>query len=88
MQQWLTDIPLPMSPQERYIQGLDPNVDHPLHPQPLRVPARQARLGSIGEDDGQPLQHMMLAGPNKENVGHLAGWKHPLESKKRHNPEV
>ncbi|OAA57642.1 Ras family GTP-binding protein rho1p [Niveomyces insectorum RCEF 264] len=44
MQQWLSEIPVPMTPQERYLQGLNPNVDHPLHPRPLQVPpGRQLR---------------------------------------------
>ncbi|EFX06331.1 Ras family GTP-binding protein rho1p [Grosmannia clavigera kw1407] len=83
MQQWLTDIPLPMSPQERYLQGLNPKTNHPLHPQPLKLPSsRQVRLVSIGEEG----RHVKLDNHDKENVDHVPGWI-PLESKKRHNSE-
>ncbi|CAK7198010.1 hypothetical protein SEUCBS139899_000666 [Sporothrix eucalyptigena] len=53
MQHWLSEIPPPVSPQERYIQGLNPAVDHPLHPRPLRAVApRQARYLSSTEITG------------------------------------
>ena len=31
---WLSGLPDPMSPQQRYEIGLDPKADHPLHPHP------------------------------------------------------
>ena len=36
LENWLDGLPNPISPQERYLQGLDSRVDHPLHPHPLK----------------------------------------------------
>ncbi|EPE07723.1 rho family gtpase 3 [Ophiostoma piceae UAMH 11346] len=77
MQQWLSEIPAPVTPQERYIQGLNPAVDHPLHPRPLRahpVPSRQARYLSstelsIEDDDlSAECEKLTIAGSDKENA--------------------
>lgn len=75
MQQWLSEIPAPVTPQERYIQGLNPTVDHPLHPRPLRavVPSRQVRYLSSTElsieDDNlsAECEKLTIAGSDKEN---------------------
>ncbi|CAK7215904.1 hypothetical protein SBRCBS47491_002637 [Sporothrix bragantina] len=65
MQHWLSEIPPPVSPQERYIQGLNSAADHPLHPRPLRAVApRQARYLSstdITGDDSLSLECEKLA---------------------------
>lgn len=76
MQHWLSEIPPPVSPQERYIQGLNPAVDHPLHPRPLRaaVTPRQNRYLSstdvTGDDDALSLSCEKLAidSSDKENA--------------------
>lgn len=75
MQHWLSEIPPPVSPQERYIQGLNPAVDHPLHPRPLRALApRQARYLSstdvTRDDDALSLSCEKLAidSSDKENA--------------------
>ncbi|CAK7272743.1 hypothetical protein SEPCBS119000_005284 [Sporothrix epigloea] len=64
MQHWLAEIPPPVSPQERYIQGLTSAVDHPLHPRPLCAAApRQARHpDSVDIDDRSlPLEYQKPA---------------------------
>ena len=77
MQQWLSEIPAPMTPQERYIQGLNPAVDHPLHPRPLRahpVPPRQARylssteLSIENDNLSAECEKLTIAGSDKENA--------------------
>ncbi|KAL1898918.1 hypothetical protein Sste5346_003329 [Sporothrix stenoceras] len=76
MQHWLSEIPPPVSPQERYIQGLNPAVDHPLHPRPLRaVTPRQARYLSstdITADDDDALslscEKLAIDSSDKENA--------------------
>ena len=80
MQHWLSEIPPPVSPQERYIQGLNPAADHPLHPRPLRAVApRQAQsLGNTGitsDDSFSPFspfspkcEQMAIDVPDKENA--------------------
>jgi hypothetical protein len=39
LQDWVEGLPQPESPHARYIRGLDPHADHPLHPHPLRPPS-------------------------------------------------
>lgn len=76
MQHWLSEIPPPVSPQERYIQGLNPAVDHPLHPRPLRAATthHQNRYLSstdvTGDDDALSLSCEKLAidSSDKENA--------------------
>ncbi|ERS95842.1 hypothetical protein HMPREF1624_07919 [Sporothrix schenckii ATCC 58251] len=75
MQNWLSEIPPPVSPQERYIQGLNPAVDHPLHPRPLRARApRQApylgNTGVTGDDDAlsRSCEKLAIDASDKENA--------------------
>lgn len=35
---WLQNLPPPLSPEERYLQGISPTADHPLHPHPTPSP--------------------------------------------------
>jgi len=44
MYDWLDEIPLPLSPQQRYEMGVNPKIDHPLHPRPARRVVRQHNL--------------------------------------------
>lgn len=95
MQQWLTDIPPTISPQERYLQGLDPKVDHPLHPLPLKLPAgRQSRLAGVGADydlfksmdlDAEDKENGCLEQPLHPGSDHnVLNDTAPMEGKKRH----
>jgi len=42
--QWLNGIPDPISPQERYLQGINPSADHPLHPHPPEPTAEETGI--------------------------------------------
>ncbi|CAK7268655.1 hypothetical protein SEPCBS57363_003205 [Sporothrix epigloea] len=73
MQHWLAEIPPPVSPQERYIQGLNSAVDHPLHPRPLRAVApRQVHCINSTDNAGDSLtleyQKLAIDVSDKENA--------------------
>ncbi|CAK7219415.1 hypothetical protein SCUCBS95973_003814 [Sporothrix curviconia] len=74
MQHWLSEIPPPVSPQERYIQGLNSAADHPLHPRPLcAIAPRQVRyLSSTDITGGDSLslecEKLSIDVSDKENA--------------------
>lgn len=93
MGSWLEGLPAPLSPQERYIQGMMSGADHPLHPHPLRTPEmKDAEMADVpahkvevppsddGGQGGAPHSELETAcAPNGENA---------VDSKKRQRSEV
>lgn len=67
---WLDDLPQTLTPAERYLLGIDPLADHPLHPLPALSP-RERFMTHFPIDTPLRVASAPAALPSSQNVAHF-----------------
>ncbi|TPX17118.1 uncharacterized protein E0L32_003236 [Thyridium curvatum] len=67
---WLDDLPQTLTPAERYLLGIDPLADHPLHPLPALSP-RERFMTHFPIDTPLRVASAPVALPSSQNVAHF-----------------